>query len=79
MSSLLERSRESFPQAPHSPCSTLARMLLATTESFGATLTTLADSAFSSWSFHHSGLATSSHEFWISTSNASAKASAHSP
>eukprot|EP00964_Phaeocystis_antarctica_P028382 scaffold16007_cov65-Phaeocystis_antarctica.AAC.2 len=44
--------------------------------SFGAALTTLADSALSSSSFHHSGLATSAHSFCISMSKAHAVACA---
>ena len=48
-------------------------MMLALT-SFGATLTTFADSALSPSSFHHSGLATSSHCFSRSVSKAHAVA-----
>eukprot|EP00964_Phaeocystis_antarctica_P132895 scaffold97047_cov54-Phaeocystis_antarctica.AAC.3 len=55
------------------PLSTNARMLLACV-SFGATLTTLADSAVSPSSFHHSGLATSAHSFVFSRSKAFAVA-----
>eukprot|EP00964_Phaeocystis_antarctica_P088255 scaffold56166_cov64-Phaeocystis_antarctica.AAC.3 len=48
-------------QAPSAaPLSTTARIMLGGT-SFGAARTTLADSALSSSSFHHSGLATSAH------------------
>eukprot|EP00964_Phaeocystis_antarctica_P116361 scaffold80300_cov75-Phaeocystis_antarctica.AAC.2 len=47
-------------QAPHAPLNTSARMQWAGPW-FGAALTTLADSALSPASFHHSGLATSSH------------------
>eukprot|EP00964_Phaeocystis_antarctica_P013395 scaffold7334_cov64-Phaeocystis_antarctica.AAC.8 len=46
--------------------------------SFGAALTTFADSAKSPSSFHHSGLATSPHAFCVSTSKALAVASAQS-
>eukprot|EP00964_Phaeocystis_antarctica_P113221 scaffold77290_cov58-Phaeocystis_antarctica.AAC.2 len=42
-------------QAPHRPVSTMARMLSADS-SLGTALTTLADSALSASSFHHSGL-----------------------
>eukprot|EP00964_Phaeocystis_antarctica_P099471 scaffold65318_cov57-Phaeocystis_antarctica.AAC.2 len=45
---------------------------------FGAALTTLADSALSPSSFHHSGLATSAHCFIRSWSKASAVAIAQS-
>eukprot|EP00964_Phaeocystis_antarctica_P145548 scaffold111634_cov45-Phaeocystis_antarctica.AAC.3 len=44
--------------------------------SFGAALKTLADSALSPSSFHHSGLATSAHSFARSISKAHAVASA---
>eukprot|EP00964_Phaeocystis_antarctica_P003468 scaffold1873_cov74-Phaeocystis_antarctica.AAC.2 len=51
-------------------------MVTATT-TFGAALTTLADSALSSSSFHHSGLATSAHSFNCSVLKANAVAFAH--
>eukprot|EP00964_Phaeocystis_antarctica_P133080 scaffold97254_cov61-Phaeocystis_antarctica.AAC.5 len=56
--------------------STAARMKLASTP-FGAALTTLTDSALSSSSFHHSGLATSAHSSF-SKSKAAAVACAQS-
>eukprot|EP00964_Phaeocystis_antarctica_P047222 scaffold27313_cov85-Phaeocystis_antarctica.AAC.2 len=62
-------------QASHCPVSTMARIWLASTSS-GAALTTLADSALSSLSFHHSGLATSAHSCFASISKARAVASA---
>eukprot|EP00964_Phaeocystis_antarctica_P014452 scaffold7958_cov45-Phaeocystis_antarctica.AAC.1 len=55
----------------------MARMRLALT-SLGAALTTFTDSALSPWSFHHSGLATSSHAFSRSVSKAAAVATAQS-
>ena len=58
LSSAAERGPAS--QTPHRPHSTKARILWAITSS-GAALTTLADSALSPSSFHHSGLATSAH------------------
>eukprot|EP00964_Phaeocystis_antarctica_P035385 scaffold20193_cov59-Phaeocystis_antarctica.AAC.3 len=65
LSSAAERGPTS--QAPYdNPPSTNARMTLATT-SFGAALTTLADSALSPSSFHHSGLATSAHSIILSS------------
>ena len=57
LSSAAERGPSS--QTPlHRPLSTVARTWWVT-KSFGAALTTLADSALSPSSFHHSGLATS--------------------
>eukprot|EP00964_Phaeocystis_antarctica_P020618 scaffold11403_cov64-Phaeocystis_antarctica.AAC.1 len=58
-SSAAERGPTSHELYP-SPISTSARIWLAPTSS-GAALTTLADSALSPSSFHHSGLATSAH------------------
>eukprot|EP00964_Phaeocystis_antarctica_P076108 scaffold47032_cov66-Phaeocystis_antarctica.AAC.3 len=52
--------------------------MLCALASFGAALTTLADSALSPSSFHHSGLATSAHSFRTSVSKASAVALAQS-
>eukprot|EP00964_Phaeocystis_antarctica_P098027 scaffold64100_cov54-Phaeocystis_antarctica.AAC.2 len=60
-------------QAPPPPCSTTARMVIAL-QSFGAARKTLADSALSPSSFHHSGLATSAHSFCCSSLKASAVA-----
>ena len=53
------------PQVLYRPLSTPARMRLAAL-SFGAALTTLADSALSPSSFHHSGLATLAHSSFLS-------------
>eukprot|EP00964_Phaeocystis_antarctica_P066931 scaffold40501_cov65-Phaeocystis_antarctica.AAC.2 len=75
MSSAAERDPGSH--ALHCPLSTTARISWPTPSS-GAALTTLADSALSPSSFHHSGLATSSHASCISISKASAVASAQS-
>eukprot|EP00964_Phaeocystis_antarctica_P102358 scaffold67706_cov55-Phaeocystis_antarctica.AAC.4 len=75
LSSAAERGPDS--QARHCPVSTIARTLVAA-GSFGAALTTLADSALSPSSFHHSGLATLSHWSCISNSKARAVASAQS-
>eukprot|EP00964_Phaeocystis_antarctica_P085425 scaffold53953_cov51-Phaeocystis_antarctica.AAC.1 len=74
MSSAAERGPAS--QAPHCPISTNARISWPTPSS-GAALTTLADSALSPSSFHHSGLATSVHTSHVSISKASAVACAH--
>ena len=74
LSSAAERS-PTFPAAVHYPLSTTARMPLATSW-FGAALTTLADSALSPSSFHHSGLATSLHTSSFSRSKAYAVACA---
>eukprot|EP00964_Phaeocystis_antarctica_P153091 scaffold121198_cov48-Phaeocystis_antarctica.AAC.2 len=74
-SSAAERGPAS--QAPLKPVSTTARILRADSM-FGAALTTLADSALSPSSFHHSGLATSSHASCRSFSKAIAVASAQS-
>eukprot|EP00964_Phaeocystis_antarctica_P008811 scaffold4786_cov65-Phaeocystis_antarctica.AAC.3 len=60
---------------PPPPLSTIARMIL-TCVSFGAALTTLADSALSSSSFHHSGLTTSAHSVCRSRSKDHAVATA---
>eukprot|EP00964_Phaeocystis_antarctica_P065091 scaffold39217_cov62-Phaeocystis_antarctica.AAC.2 len=60
-------------QASDIPLSNIARMLCALT-SFGAALTTFADSALSPSSFHHSGLATSAHSSCFSMSKALAVA-----
>ena len=73
MSSAAERGPAS--QAPPIPRSTLARMTLAPS-SFGANVTTLADSALSPSSFHHSGLATPAHCSDRSMSKATAVTSA---
>ena len=73
LSSAAERGPTS--QARHRPASTSARIWLATRSS-GAALTTLADSALSPSSFHHSGLATSAHASCLSMSKAAAVASA---
>eukprot|EP00964_Phaeocystis_antarctica_P117803 scaffold81623_cov60-Phaeocystis_antarctica.AAC.4 len=64
-------------QAPLFPLSTSARISLAA-KSCGAALKTLADSALSPSSFHHSGLATSAHSSRVSMSKAAAVASAQS-
>ena len=75
MSSAAERGPTS--QAPPSDLlSTQARMLCALS-SFGNALTTLADSALSPSSFHHSGLATSAHSSCRSLSKAAAVAFAY--
>eukprot|EP00964_Phaeocystis_antarctica_P124450 scaffold88094_cov60-Phaeocystis_antarctica.AAC.1 len=71
LSSAAERGPTS--QAPEFPLSTAACMRLAVSSS-GAALTTLADSALSPSSFHHSGLATSAHSFCRSMSKADAVA-----
>eukprot|EP00964_Phaeocystis_antarctica_P063352 scaffold38018_cov59-Phaeocystis_antarctica.AAC.5 len=73
LSSAAERGPAS--QAP--PHRTIARISLVI-QSFGATLTTLADSALSPSSFHHSGLTTSSHTFRAKLLKARAVAVAHS-
>eukprot|EP00964_Phaeocystis_antarctica_P090375 scaffold57810_cov66-Phaeocystis_antarctica.AAC.4 len=70
-------TRDPRSQAPPCPLSTAARIWLAP-KSFGAALTTLADSALSSSSFHHSGLATSSHSSRVSMSKAHAVVTAQS-
>ena len=62
--------------SPVIPLSTPARMLLGAAW-FGAALTSLADSALSSSSFHHSGLATSLHSSCCSVSKVLAVARAH--
>jgi hypothetical protein len=62
-------------QAPRPPPSTKPRIRRASTSS-GAALTTLADSALSPSSFHHSGLATSAHAPCISMLKATAAACA---
>eukprot|EP00964_Phaeocystis_antarctica_P090185 scaffold57671_cov48-Phaeocystis_antarctica.AAC.1 len=74
LSSAHERGPASQPA--HRPLSTEARISWAWT-SFGAALTTLADSALSPSSFHHSGLATSAHTSSLSMSKAAAVARAH--
>ena len=53
--------------------------ILSAAPSFGAALTTLADSALSSLSFHHSGLATPAHSSSFSMSKADVVASACRP
>eukprot|EP00964_Phaeocystis_antarctica_P002332 scaffold1204_cov51-Phaeocystis_antarctica.AAC.1 len=75
MSSAAERGPTSRTP-PHRPISTNARTSLAFISS-GAALTTLADSALSPSSFHHSGLATSAHSSRASMLKAAAVASAH--
>eukprot|EP00964_Phaeocystis_antarctica_P154997 scaffold123950_cov63-Phaeocystis_antarctica.AAC.3 len=67
LSSAAERGPAS--QASLCPRSTTARMTCVS-PSFGAALATLADSALSASSFHHSGLATSPHSFCRSSSKA---------
>ena len=57
--------------------STIARMVMVGSL-FGNALTTIADSALSPSSFHHSGLATSAHASCISVMQASVVACAHS-
>eukprot|EP00964_Phaeocystis_antarctica_P017936 scaffold9959_cov66-Phaeocystis_antarctica.AAC.1 len=74
-SSAAERGPAS--QALCCPPSTIARISLAAASS-GAALTTLADSALSPSSFHHSGLATSAHSSSVSTVKAHAVARPHS-
>ena len=74
MSSAAERGPAS--QVPLPPLSTIARIWLASTSS-GAALTTLADSALSPSSFHHSGLATSAHTSCFSKLKAAAVVFAH--
>eukprot|EP00964_Phaeocystis_antarctica_P123866 scaffold87558_cov48-Phaeocystis_antarctica.AAC.2 len=64
LSSAAERGPTS-QGAPPRPLSTAARISLAIA-SFGAALATLADSALSPSSFHHSGLATSAHAYCVS-------------
>ena len=71
-------TRDPRSQAPPCPLSTAARIWLAP-KSFGAALTTLADSALSSSSFHHSGLATSAHASSFSMLKARAVAIAQPP
>eukprot|EP00964_Phaeocystis_antarctica_P133119 scaffold97288_cov69-Phaeocystis_antarctica.AAC.3 len=73
LSSAAERDPAS--QAPHRPLSTSARISFASILS-GAALTTLADSALSPSSFHHSGLATSAHAPFASTLKAADVATA---
>eukprot|EP00964_Phaeocystis_antarctica_P033759 scaffold19146_cov53-Phaeocystis_antarctica.AAC.3 len=73
LSSAAERSPAS--KTLYCPVSTYARISSADS-SFGAALTTLADSALSPSSFHHSGLATSAHAFDLSKSKARAVATA---
>eukprot|EP00964_Phaeocystis_antarctica_P063348 scaffold38018_cov59-Phaeocystis_antarctica.AAC.1 len=75
LSSAAERGPAS--QTFTSPLSKKARISLVI-QSFGAALTTLADSALSPSSFHHSGLATLSHSSRISMLKAAAVACAHS-
>eukprot|EP00964_Phaeocystis_antarctica_P064832 scaffold39038_cov62-Phaeocystis_antarctica.AAC.1 len=75
LSSATERGPTS--QAPFRPPSTSARMWWACSSS-GAALTTLADSALIPSSFHHSGLATSSHTSCTSRLKANAVANAQS-
>eukprot|EP00964_Phaeocystis_antarctica_P042993 scaffold24650_cov82-Phaeocystis_antarctica.AAC.1 len=75
MNSAAERGPVS--QAPHAPLSTQARMS-SVDSLFGTARKTLADSALSPSSFHHSGLATSSHAGSRSLSKACAVASAQS-
>ena len=60
-------------QAPRPPPSTKPRIRRASTSS-GAALTTLADSALSPSSLHHSGLATSAHTSLVSMPKARAVA-----
>eukprot|EP00964_Phaeocystis_antarctica_P111517 scaffold75867_cov34-Phaeocystis_antarctica.AAC.2 len=74
LSSAAERGPAS-QRPPHIPLSTNARMASAAS-SFGAARTTLADSALSPSSFHHSGLATSAHSFFARAWNVFAVASA---
>eukprot|EP00964_Phaeocystis_antarctica_P018262 scaffold10109_cov57-Phaeocystis_antarctica.AAC.4 len=74
LSSATERGPAS-QRPPLRPRSTQARMPLAG-PSFGAALATLADSALSPSSFHHSGLATSAHSSRFSRSKALAVATA---
>eukprot|EP00964_Phaeocystis_antarctica_P141864 scaffold106998_cov60-Phaeocystis_antarctica.AAC.2 len=62
--------------ASQASLSTIARISMAGIW-FGAALTTLADSALSPSSFHHSGLATSAHASRDSVSKAHAVACAH--
>eukprot|EP00964_Phaeocystis_antarctica_P065263 scaffold39347_cov27-Phaeocystis_antarctica.AAC.1 len=73
-----DAERGPAPQAiPSAALSTRARMVFVGT-SFGAALTTRADSALSSSSFHHSGLATSAHSISCKWSKVPAVASAQS-
>ena len=74
---LRRRARPRLPSASL-PASTIARISLAP-KSSGAALTTLADSALSPSSLHHSGLATSAHASCVSMLKASAVARAHTP
>eukprot|EP00964_Phaeocystis_antarctica_P141867 scaffold106998_cov60-Phaeocystis_antarctica.AAC.5 len=74
LSSVAERGPAS--QATVDPRSTPARITLAFALS-GAALITLADSALSPSSFHHSGLATSAHTSDVSIPKPNAAASAH--
>eukprot|EP00964_Phaeocystis_antarctica_P147543 scaffold114180_cov54-Phaeocystis_antarctica.AAC.2 len=76
LSSAAERGPAS-QESRNCPLSTIARMSLAAT-SFGAALTTLADSALSPSSFHHFGLATSATTSSVSTLKACAVALAQS-
>eukprot|EP00964_Phaeocystis_antarctica_P002425 scaffold1260_cov51-Phaeocystis_antarctica.AAC.2 len=76
LSSAAERGPASHT-LPHCPRSTTARISL-TAASLGAAPTTLADSALSPSSFHHSGLATSAHTSRASMLKAAAVASAQS-
>eukprot|EP00964_Phaeocystis_antarctica_P161077 scaffold133127_cov48-Phaeocystis_antarctica.AAC.1 len=75
MSSAAERGPACQESHRHRPVSTIARIPLAAT-SFGAALTILTESALSSSSFHHSGLATSAHSSCLSRSKAFAVAAA---
>ena len=78
LSSAAERgSGFEAPTLRLSPLSTKARTLMAFS-SFGAALTTLADSVLSPSSFHHSGLATSAHTSVRNMQKALAVASAQS-
>eukprot|EP00964_Phaeocystis_antarctica_P130589 scaffold94452_cov75-Phaeocystis_antarctica.AAC.6 len=74
LSSAAERGPTS-QAPPHAPLSTYARMSIAGS-AFGAARKTLADSALSPSSFHHSGLVTSAHSSVRSVSKASAVACA---
>ena len=74
MSSAAERGPAS--QEPHAAYSTSARIKVVSW-SFGNALTTVADSALSPSSFHHSGLATSAHASRTSMLKACAVALAH--
>eukprot|EP00964_Phaeocystis_antarctica_P037260 scaffold21281_cov64-Phaeocystis_antarctica.AAC.1 len=74
LSSAAERGPAS-QEPPHTPVNTTARMLCAH-PAFGAALTTIADSALSPSSSHHSGLAPSANFFCLNWSKACAVAHA---